>query len=177
MRWSIQQLLAKNEKGFDVDDTVDVSDIKEHDQEIRDISSVKVTGNAAFTGETVTFHLRLEGSMILPCSRTLADVNFPFDIQMTESFQLDGNPVDEEDIHLHEPENGYVDLLPLIKENILVELPIQIFADGIDENEAPAPQTGKNWEVITEDKAREKKEENKSEVDPRMADLAKFFDK
>ncbi|MDQ0299027.1 uncharacterized protein J2S78_001447 [Salibacterium salarium] len=177
MRWSIQQLLAKNETGFDIDDSVDVSDLTERDREIRDISSVKVTGHAAFTGETITFHLRLEGSMILPCSRTLADVNFPFDVQMLESFRLDGNPVDEEEIQLHEPENGYVDLLPYIKENILVELPIQVFAEDIGEDEAPAPQSGKNWEVITEDNVKEKKEEDKSEVDPRMADLAKYFDK
>ncbi|MFB4162556.1 DUF177 domain-containing protein [Alteribacillus sp. JSM 102045] len=177
MKWSIQQLLAKRHEGLTVDEQVDVTELIDRDREIRDITPVQVTGNAAFSGETVTFHLQIKGSMTLPCSRTLADVNFPFDIEAVERFRLDGMPVDEEDITLHEPENGYVDLLPYIKESILLELPIQVFAEGIDEKEAPAPQEGKDWEVIIQQAAEDKKAEKENDVDPRMADLANFFDK
>ncbi|WP_026700130.1 YceD family protein [Salibacterium aidingense] len=177
MRWSIQQLLAKKEEGLEMDASVDVRELIERDREIRDISPVQVSGRGDFTGDTVTFHVRLKGSMVLPCSRTLADVNYPFDIPMTESFRLDGTPVDEEDIHLHEPENGYVDLLPYIEENILVELPIQVFADNVSDHDSPAPQHGKDWEVITTEEAAGKNQEEEEKVDPRMADLAKYFDK
>ncbi|MGY4689719.1 YceD family protein [Salibacterium sp. K-3] len=179
MRWSIQQLLAKKGEGLEIDSTVDVSELKDRDRELRDISPVHVSGRGDFAGETVTFHVRLKGSMVLPCARSLADVHYPFNILMTESFQLDGTPVDEEDITMHEPENGYVDLHPYVKENILVELPMQVFAEDIDEKEAPAPQNGENWEVITEEEASAKKEneEEESSIDPRMADLARYFNK
>ncbi|WP_158735465.1 DUF177 domain-containing protein [Alteribacillus sp. YIM 98480] len=177
MKWSIQQLLAKRHEGLTVNEQVDVSELVDRDREIRDITPVKVTGSASFSGETIAFYLKIKGSMTLPCSRTLADVDFPFDIEATERFRLDGMPVDEEDISLHEPENGYVDLLPYIKENILLELPIQIFAENIDEKESPAPQEGKDWEVISQQAAENQKAEKQNEVDPRMADLAKFFDK
>ncbi|SFE41217.1 YceD family protein [Alteribacillus iranensis] len=176
MRWSINQLLAKKHAGLTVDEQADVSELKERDREIREISPVDVTGTAAYSGETVTFHLRIKGTMVLPCSRTLVDVHYPFDIHTAESFRLDGMPVDEEDIYMHEPEDGYVDLLPYVKENILLELPIQVFAENVDEAEAPAPQDGEDWKVITEE-SNESRETEKSDVDPRMADLAKFFDK
>ncbi|WP_240375149.1 YceD family protein [Bacillus piscicola] len=177
MKWSINQLLTKKHAGLTVDQSVDVSELKERDREIRDITPVHVTGEASFSGDTVSFHLRITGSMILPCSRTLVDVTFPFDIEMTEHFRLDGMPVDEEEIYTHEPEDGYVDLLPYVKENILLELPIQIFADNVDEKEAVAPQEGNDWEVITSENSGEHRQDEKRDIDPRMADLAKFFDK
>ncbi|SDG94663.1 uncharacterized protein SAMN05192534_101104 [Alteribacillus persepolensis] len=177
MRWSVQQLLAKRHEGLTLDDQVDVSELIDRDREIRDITSVTVKGNVTFTGETAAFDLRLQGSMILPCARTLADVHFPFDIETTERFRLDGMPVDEEDVSLHEPEEGYVDLLPYIKENILLELPIQVFAEDIDEKDAPAPQKGKDWAVVSQKELETQKSEEQTNVDPRMADLAKFFDK
>ncbi|SFP04125.1 YceD family protein [Salibacterium halotolerans] len=177
MRWSIQQLLAKKGEGLEIESTANVSELIDRDRELRDISPVQVSGRGDFAGETVTFHVRLKGSMVLPCARTLADVNYPFNILMTESFRLDGMPADEEDIHLHEPENGYVDLLPYVKENILVEIPMQVFADDIDETESPAPQNGKDWDIITEEEAAESKEKGENDIDPRMADLARYFDK
>ncbi|MFB5660671.1 DUF177 domain-containing protein [Alteribacillus sp. HJP-4] len=176
MKWSIQQLLAKRHSGFTFEEEADVSELIDRDREIRDISPVHISGETEYTGETVTFTFQVSGSMILPCSRTLADVHYPFDIKAVERFQLDGGPVDEEDVQLHEPENGYVDLLPYVKENILLELPIQVFAKESD-GKAQAPQVGRDWEVISEDKIKAEKEEANKEVDPRMADLAKFFDK
>lgn len=177
MRWSINQLLAKRHAGLTVDEQADVSELKERDREIRDVSPVDVTGTAAFSGGTVTFHLRIKGTLILPCSRTLVDVDYPFDMEVTESFRLDGLPADEEDLYMHEPEEGYVDLLPFVEENILLALPIQVFAEDVEEKDNPAPQDGKDWEVITEDTVKRRQDDQKSDVDPRLADLAKFFDK
>ncbi|MNG37517.1 hypothetical protein D3C84_1248960 [compost metagenome] len=52
-------------------------------------------------------------------------------------------------------------------ENIILEIPIQIFSD---EASTEAPMKGQDWQVITEKEQTEK-------VDPRLAGLAKFFDK
>jgi uncharacterized protein len=170
LKWSINQLNQLARKGLLIDDVVDVSELKDIDKSIRDISPVHVTGRGDLSSTKVTFHLTINGSMILPCSRTLVDVTFPFEIRTTETFLLrqtsDLDFESEEDVH--QVRGEVIDLLPLIKENILLEIPIQIFCDDSNSEDA-APQSGKDWEVITE-------EDNKNKIDPRLAGLAKFFE-
>ncbi|WP_449539906.1 YceD family protein [Ferdinandcohnia sp. Marseille-Q9671] len=170
MKWSINQLNQLARKGLLIDDVVDVSELKDIEKSIRDISPVHVTGRGDLSSTKITFHVTISGSMILPCSRTLVDVTFPFEIRTTETFLLrqtsDLDFESEEDVH--QVRGEVIDLLPLIKENILLEIPIQIFCDDSNSEDA-APQSGKDWEVITE-------EDNKNKIDPRLAGLAKFFE-
>lgn len=167
MKWSVHQLHQLQTKGLAIDETVDVSDLKQIDKMIRDISPVHVEGRADIGVTKFTFHLTIEGTMVLPCSRTLVDVSYPFTIHTTETFFLndyDVNP--DEDTHLVQGDS--IDLLPIVKELVLLEIPLQVFAEG--DNVQGAPQSGVGWEVITE-------EQVKNKIDPRLASLAKFFDK
>lgn len=168
LKWNMQQLRAAKHRQFSFDETVNLDRLKEVNEEIRSVSPVQVRGEAIFTGNVVRFPLHITGTLILPCSRTLADVEFPFDLTVEEQFtESDYVAASDEDIHLIEGET--VDLLPFVEEHILLEMPMQVFAEDGEQGEAP-PQ-GKGWELITEPEAQEKK------VDPRLADLAKFFDK
>lgn len=177
MKWGIQQLLSKkHEQAFNIEDDADVSEMIERDKELRDISAVHVQGEGTIVEETFHVHLRLTGTMILPCARTLADVHHPFDVEMFEAFRLDGMPADEENVNEHEPEDGFVDLLPYIKENIFLEMPLRVFAKEGD-GEPLAPQSGDDWRVISEDELIKEREQEAPKVDPRMADLSKYFDK
>lgn len=166
MKWTIQQLNVFKNKGLQIDDTVDVSDIKQLNREIREIKPIKVKGKADFSTQSVTFFLDIEGEMTLPCSRTLADVNFPFHINTTEVFKLDQRASAEEDLDFHQPDGDIIDLVPYINEAILLEIPIQVFSEGL---KGEAPESGEDWELLTE-------ENKKQRIDPRLADLAKFFD-
>ncbi|MEH7386832.1 YceD family protein [Bacillus sp. JJ1521] len=170
MKWTINQLNQLARKGLMIEETVDVKDLMEFDNSIRDISPVQVTGRADLSSTKASFHITISGSMILPCSRTLVDVKFPFEIQTTETFLLretsDYDLESEEDVY--QVRGEVIDLLPLIKENILLEIPMQIFCDDSNSEDA-APQSGQDWEVITED-------DRKNKIDPRLAGLAKFFE-
>lgn len=167
MKWSINQLYKIQNKGLTIDEKVDVSDLKNLNVEIRDISPVQVVGHADISSSKFTFHLTISGSMVLPCSRTLVDVSYPFNIKTIETFLLNDSEF-ETDEEIHYVEGEMIDLLPIIKENILLEIPLQIIYDGVDV-EGAAPQSGTDWEVISE-KSNEKK------IDPRLAGLAKFFE-
>ncbi|SDY76574.1 uncharacterized protein SAMN05421736_103245 [Evansella caseinilytica] len=167
MKWSVQQLLSFKGRGLHIDETVDVSEIKEIDREIRGIAPVQVTGDAHFSSHAVTFKLEITGEMILPCARTLQDVTYPFAIAAAEIFQLDGKATFIEDDEVHELKDNTVDLLPYIKERILLEKPLRIFSD---KNEASAPVSGTGWELNVKDK------EEKAAIDPRLKELEKFFD-
>ena len=168
MKWTISQLQKIRDKHLQIDEIVDVTDIKERDAQIRDVSPMKVTGRADIGSTKVTFHLRLSGKFILPCSRTLVDVNYPIDIETTETFlfKTAGIEYDGDDVTI--VEGDVVDLLPVIKENLLLEIPMQVFCEDVNLEEA-APQSGNDWTVISE-------EENKQKVDPRFAKLADFFE-
>jgi uncharacterized protein len=168
MKWTISQLNQLQHKGLSIDEVVDVSELKELEETIRDISPVHVTGRADLSSLKVTFHLTISGSMVLPCSRTLVDVNFPFEVTTTETFLLRHTSDFDTDEETHQVQGEVIDLLPIIKEHIILEIPIQIFSDDLNA-EGAAPQSGSDWQVISE-------EEKANQIDPRLAGLAKFFE-
>jgi uncharacterized protein len=168
LEWTISQLQKIREKELQIDETVDVSDIKERDKQIRDVSPIRVAGRADISSSKVTFHLHLSGQFILPCSRTLVDVKYPIDIDTTETFLFKAENYDLEDDDITAVQGDVVDLIPVIKENLLLEIPMQVFCEDYDSEDA-APQSGNDWAVVTE-------EESKQRIDPRLAGLADFFD-
>jgi len=175
MKWTVQQLRRFQHKEMAIDETVDVSDLKQIDTLIRDLSPVRVQGKADIGSTKFTFHLTLSGTMVLPCSRTLVDVAYPFSIETTETFFVDSGAFVEmnEDTHIVTGET--IDLNPIIRELILLEIPLQLIADSPAAD--GAPQHGEGWDVLSEEqweKAMEERAANR--VDPRLRGLAKFFE-
>ncbi len=171
MKWSIQQLRSFQRKGLEIDETIKLDSISDLEPEIRDLTPVHITGNAEVNQNRAVFHLTIKGAMTLPDSVTLADVLYPFNIHSTEIFMFEpdhGMDANEEDIHV--VEGNTVDLIPYIQENILLEKPLKVISSEPTDN-PPAPPSGKGWDVVEEEPDQEEK------VDPRMAELAKFFDK
>jgi uncharacterized protein len=166
MKWTIQQLKTLKDTGLSFDQTVDVSEITERDSEVRKVSPVRVRGNAIFENEKVSFPLEITGEMVLPSSKTLADVDYPFHLHTFEVFRLGPSASLEEDEELHDVEDGVIELLPYVKEAILVEKPIRV----VSENEEHQPlQSGKDWELVSE-------EQKNNRIDPRLKELEKLLD-
>jgi|RhiMetdeSRZDD1v2_1073273.scaffolds.fasta_scaffold581382_2 DUF177 domain-containing protein len=166
MKWTLIQLQKYRNKEFPIDETVNADEIMEIDQTIRSVSPIHVTGRADIDSAKVTFHLTIKGHLILPCSRTLVDVNYPIHVDTTETFLLNGFSHESED-EVHQVNGDVIDLMPIIHEILLLEVPMQVFCE--ESTEEGAPQSGNDWEVIHE-------HDKKDKVDPRLAGLAKFFD-
>ncbi|QQK76741.1 DUF177 domain-containing protein [Salicibibacter cibarius] len=64
-----------------------------------------------------------------------------------------------------------MDLLPYIKEHILLAIPMRVI--NTEKKEGPAPQSGTDWNVVSNDENDDSGA--KDNVDPRLVDLAKFF--
>ncbi|OEH93937.1 YceD family protein [Bacillus solimangrovi] len=170
MKWHVSELNKYRKEGFTFNKTVDVSDLKEFNAEVREVSPVHVTGEVHFAGAKAIFTMQIKGELILPCARSLADVNYPFEIEAREIFSLNSESYSEDtDEDIHEIDGEVLDLTPIIRENILLEIPMQVFSDNPN-SEGKAPMSGKGWEVITE----EQKEER---IDPRLEKLQQFFNK
>ncbi|MGG5253057.1 YceD family protein [Neobacillus sp. SM06] len=166
MKWTISQLQKYRNKDFYIDETIRVDEIKESDPSIREVSPIRVTGRADIGSTKVTFHLTIEGHFILPCSRTLVDVNYPIHVETTETYLLHVSDYDVDE-EAHQLKGDMIDLMPVIREILLLEVPMQVFCDE-NHREGAAPQSGKDWEVVRE-------EEQSKRIDPRLAGLAKFF--
>lgn len=176
MKWTVIQLQKFRENGMEIDETVNVAqELKLRDPEIRDVTPVHVTGRADINSQKVTFQLRLTGSFTLPCSRTLADVQYPFDIRTMETFLLKPSEYDLSGTEeLHELQGDVVDLLPIVFELLLLEVPMQVFCEDAKEQEGLSQ--GKGWEVKTEDQLMQEQKQEKQKIDPRLAGLAQLLE-
>ncbi len=150
-----------------IDETIRVDEIKEIDPSILEVSPIHITGRGDIDSTKVTFHLKIEGHLILPCSRTLVDVKLPINVETTETFLLQGSVYETEE-EAYQVKDDVIDCYPLIREILLLEVPMQVFCED-GESEGAAPQSGKDWEVVRDD-------DQSNKIDPRLAGLAKFFD-
>lgn len=166
MRWTISQLQKIRNKELIIDEYVHLDEVKEVDPTIREVSPLHVVGRAIIESTKVTFHLHITGHLILPCSRTLVDVKYPIDVKTIETFVLNSYEY-EEDGEVHEVKGEGINLLPILQEIVLLEVPIQVFSDDLNQV-GGAPQSGTDWEVIQE-------KDQVKKVDPRLAKLANFF--
>jgi uncharacterized protein len=167
LKWTLSQLQKYRNKDFIIDEIVRVDEIKQVDPTIREVSPMHITGRGDIDSTKVTFHLKIEGYLILPCSRTLVDVNLPINVETTETFLLQGSVYETEE-EAFQVKGDVVDVMPIIQEILLLEVPMQVFCEDVNHEEA-APQSGKDWEVVNE-------EDQSKKIDPRLAGLAKFFD-
>lgn len=140
LKWTVYQLHQKAKNSFDFHETVDLNELTSLHSDIRRISPVEVKGTGVIESKQVAFDLTITGEMTLPCSRTLVDVNYPFAISTKELFVLHKtDDIEDEDVSV--VEDDIIDLTPIVKEEILLEVPMQIFCDQADVKGA-APQEG-----------------------------------
>lgn len=128
--------------------------------EIRDISKVKVIGTISENGESYDLDLHIKCNLTLTCSVSLKDVDYPIDIKTNEIISQTGENLED----FCKIINNSIDLVPIIWQNILVEVPIRVVSPDIEEENI----YGDGWKFIT------KEEENK-EIDPRLEKLKDFL--
>lgn len=168
MKWSVFELQKYQNKDFPINEVVNVSDVRKKDETIRNISPIRVKGQAYIDSDKITFHLNIKGELTLPCSRTLVDVNYPIDVDTIETFLLKEQFEDvEPDGEIHKVTGGMIDLNPILQEIVLLEVPMQVFSNEAAKGEG-APQSGMDWQVIQE-------KDLKNRIDPRWEKLGKLF--
>ena len=104
---------------------------------ILDMEKVNVKGNLTYNEEYI-LKVNIKGEMILPCSLTLEPVNYPFDIDIDENI--------DEFIENSKKTQKTIDILPIIWENILMEIPMKV----ISPNAKNMKTKGEGWELITD---------------------------
>lgn len=172
VKFSIAQLRkSAHHEAFSFDDTADVSELEEMNNDIRKIEPALVTGQCYIQGEQFIFDLHIQTDLILPCARTLVDVPYSLDIRVSEVFTDDYNEADEEN-EIHPVEGEVIDLMPYIKEHIILNVPYRVYSEDAL-NPENTLNKGQGWEFFTEEE--EEKPENR--IDPRLKKLESLLEK
>lgn len=93
--------------------------------------------------DDIELHLKIDGVMVLPCAITLKPVNYPFSIEFDKSLE----EICEETTENLKKDENTLDILPIIWENILMEIPIRVVGDK-NQN---LQMEGDGWKLITEE--------------------------
>lgn len=152
---NLNDLNSKNNFKYEIDSEISIDSETIKNTEIRRITPVKVIGYLFFNGNNYELNINISGEMILPCSRTLNDVSYPFNIDIDELF-------DENDDNYLKINQNTLDIFPIIWQNILMDIPLRVLSKGAN----TLPSKGDGWQLISEDEEK---------IDPRLKDLSKFI--
>ncbi len=109
---------------------------------ILELKDTRITGTIT-EKDGYYLNTRVYGSMVLPCSITLKPTDYAFDFEINGNIQEMLEEIGENDKNL---ENS-IDILPIIWENILMEIPMRI----VNEDVHNAKLEGEGWRVVTEE--------------------------
>lgn len=114
------------------------------DTDIRSLSPLDVSINIhRVTDSDYSMDLNIKGTMVLPCSVTLKDVNYPFEVK-TEVKVSNNDENDEEYVKIMQ---NNIDIIPIIWQNIVLEIPLRVVSEDISDS----PVEGDGWKLIRED--------------------------
>lgn len=128
---------------IDIDEEVELPIDYYKNTDIRRLSKIELKGSINDIGENVyCLKLKASGIMILPCALSLEDVEYPFEINIEENV---GN--DEEFEKNYKIVSNTLDILPILWENIVLEIPNRIVKDNVK-----IEKSGDGWCLTDEGK-------------------------
>lgn len=120
----------------------DESDLQNTDMlELSDIHVIGAIQSSNIAG-SYQIALTISGEMTLPCAITLKPVIYPFSIDVDG----DAHELRQEIDKNYEKMENSIDILPIIWENILMEIPLRV----VSEEAKDAEMQGNGWKLITE---------------------------
>ena len=123
-----------------IDEFVSIGDNLMHNTELLGIKDVHVSGNLVKNAmDDIVLNLSVSGIMVLECALTLKPVDYPF------MYDINGNLEDFLEEIDKKVENT-IDILPIIWENILMEIPMRI----VSPDAQVETLQGDGWRFVTE---------------------------
>ena len=129
---------------IDIDETYSFDKDKLKETEIISLDDVKITGDITKNSlDEYIINIVIKGVMVLPCSLTLKPTEYPFETI------VEGNLTDilAEINENYEKNQKTIDILPIIWENILMEIPIKV----VSADTSDVKTKGDGWELITDE--------------------------
>lgn len=165
MKYSKVELVQAENATIEFNDQITFENsIFKQKNNLRGLSDVTVYGNIHYDHnlDVAIADIEIDGKMIVPCSITLEDVEYDFHTKSLETFSF--TKTENEDVH---PTKGdVVELLPVIFQLIILEIPLKVVKPGLKKY-----PKGDGWEVVKEEDYIKRKAQD---LDPRLAKLKEF---
>ena len=146
MKYSRKELLQLPDRHLSFDECIEFDeDTYKKFPRIRKLRNVEARGEGDYEAADQRLYLNLHvtGIMTCPCDITGEDVDIDFDSEADEVISF--NKKDFENIEILQAEGEYIELLPIIFRQILVEVPITVVKPGVIDY-----PKGDGWEVMDE---------------------------
>ena len=127
---------------IEVDEEITFSDELISETNIINLSTVHVYGEVYKSNDDYELDLTMEGVMTLPCSISLKPVTHEFSVKINENYFESIEEIQKNS----KKSNNTIDILPILWENILVEIPIRIISP-----DSEVVTSGDGWKLITEE--------------------------
>ena len=134
MRLDLRKLYSF--KRIDINEDINFNNIDYQKMNITKINDMHATGYAKVNYEdNIELELDVNGSLVMPCAITLEDVIVPINVHISE--EILENTLNND---------FFLDLLDILWENIVLEIPIRVVKEGAKLES----QKGVGWEIISE---------------------------
>ena len=145
MQFDITRLNNNIEKVISINETYSFVQEELKGTDLLKLEDVKVVGEL-FKNSLGNIELNVDvyGVMVLPCAITLKPVDYPFSLTIS-------GEIDELMEDLEENKRNFqntIDILPIIWENILMEIPMRVVSKDANTSNLK----GDGWEFITEER-------------------------
>lgn len=163
VKWTKHELAALKDHDLDFETTLSFPDIPAH-MGIRRLENIRVSGKLIRENDNgrILAELQIRGTMVVPCSISLEDVDYAFSTETQLIFGFD--PEDDPDVFPIEKDG--IDLSDGIINAIWLEKPMTLVKPGLK-----SYPKGEGWEVLPEADYEKSKA---SEPDPRLAILKEY---
>lgn len=144
MLLDLTKLQNRKENELTFNEVITLEEELYKDTDIRSLSPLDVSINIHRVADSdYSMDLNIKGTMVLPCSVTLKDVNYPFEVK-TELKVSNNDENDEEYVKIMQ---NNIDIIPIIWQNIVLEIPLRVVSEDISDS----PVEGDGWKLIRED--------------------------
>ena len=134
MRLDLRKLYSL--KRIDINEDINFNNIDYQKMNITKSNVMHATGYAKVHYEdNIELELDVSGSLVMPCAITLEDVIVPINVHISE--EILENTLNND---------FFLDLLDILWENIVLEIPIRVVKEGAKLES----QKGVGWEIISE---------------------------
>lgn len=152
------ELSKVDEKGIVIDTTVSFDDTYLKKSQIKRLDNVVVKARVYYSvTNEVVFEGNTNGKMIIADALTGEDVEYPFDINISEILSEVDDETDENELKT-------LDIMDILWQNIVLEVPISFSVH----DRKDIKTSGEGWEL---------EDENVKKIDPRLAPLLELLDK
>ena len=146
MHYDLIRLNNNIDKFIEVNETYSFTLDEIKGTDLLKLDDVKIEGEIIKNSlGNIELNLDVEGVMVLPCAITLKPVNYPFSIVISGELEELMENFEENERNF----KNTIDILPIIWENILMEIPMRVVSEDVKEKDLNL--SGDGWKFVTEE--------------------------